>query len=168
MTSSGTIYAIAPGAGKRRVAVSPQLGHAAIRGLAMSRDGTRAALVVETPAGNELDLATVVRSEAGLALRDLRVVVPSSSDVAGVAWANADEIVTTVSGRGGRRGVVEVGTNGYQVHDLSGPGLPSDVAEVAAAPGTHILAAGREGTWELVGERWHKVSAGRAPTYAGG
>jgi hypothetical protein len=165
-TSSGVVYAIAAEGGKRRIAL-PAGVRGRIRDISVSRDGTRVAMVVSTVTGNELDLATVVASDNKLSFRNRRVVVPASSDVSGVAWADADELVTTVSLRGGRT-VETVGTNGYQVHDLSGPGLPDNVDEVAAAPGERVLAAGSDGTWQLVGSRWRRASEGAAPAYAGG
>jgi hypothetical protein len=167
-TSSGAVYAVPATGAKRRIALAPALRGAAIRALAVSRDGTRVALVLGAVAGNEVVLATVVRGGGRLAFRSPRVVVPASYDVSGLAWVDADELVTTVSVPGGGRGVVRVGTNGYQMHALSEVGLPSDVVAVAAAPRSRILASGRAGTWQLVGQRWHKVSSGRAPTYAGG
>jgi hypothetical protein len=166
-TSSGAVFAVSPAGAKRRVQLPGGLRTAAIRGIAMSRDGTRVALVVATDAGNELDVATVVRSGDKLSFRKPRVVVPASSDASGVAWANADDIITTTAIRGART-VVSVSTNGYQVHDLSGPGMPGNLDHVAAAPREHVLASGPNGTWRLAGGRWHKASNGVTPIYAGG
>jgi hypothetical protein len=166
-TASGAVYAVAADGGKHRVGLPAGLRSATIQAISVSRDGTRVALVVATPTGNELDLATVVSTGKRLSFRNPRVVVPAGSDVAGVAWADADQMVTTVALRGGRT-VEMVGANGYQVHDLSGPGLPDDVVSVAAAPGEHVLAAGPSGTWQLSGSRWRRASSAIAPTYAGG
>jgi hypothetical protein len=167
-TSNGTVHAVPPVGAVQRVALAAPLRHREIRALAMSRDGSRVALVVSTAAGSELDLATVVPSGSALAFRAPRVVIPATSDVSGVAWAEADELVTTVSAPNGRRSVVRVGTNGYQVDDLSGPGLPASPDQVAAAPGARLLAASVAGTWRLNGSRWRKVSTARVPYYAGG
>lgn len=166
-TSKGAVYAVAANGSKQRVALPGGFRGKAMRGISVSRDGTRVALVIATAGGNELDLATVVEAAGRLSFRKPRVVVPATSDVSGLAWADADEIVTTVALRGGRS-VVEVGTSGYQVHDLSGPGLPEGVDEVAAAPKQHVLAAGPGGTWQLAGNRWRRVSGATAPAYAGG
>jgi hypothetical protein len=166
-TSSGAVYSVLATGAKRRVGLAGRLRHGTIRGISMSRDGSRVALVIANKAGNELDLATVVRSGARLSFRNPRVVVPASSDVSGVAWADADDVVTTVAIRGART-LVSVGTNGYQVRDLSGPGLPGNVDWVAAAPSERLLASGPDGTWQLAGRRWRRVSGGTAPTYAGG
>lgn len=167
-TSSGVVYAVTPDGKKREVGLPKGIQGAAIRAVSLSRDGTRVALVVATAAGNELDLATVVRSGPELVFRQPRLVVPAGSAVSGVAWADADRLVTTVAVRGGRRGVISVDTNGYQIRDLSGPGLPADVDAVAAGPGERTLAAGPGGTWRSTRQRWHKVSAGSAPSFAGG
>ncbi len=167
VSSSGAVYAVPASGPVKRVTLSGPLGHAQVRQVAISRDGTRAALVVATPDGNELDLATVVRTGSRLAFRAPRIVVPRTSDVSGVAWSGAAELVTTVAIRDGR-GVVKVATNGYLVRDLSGPGLPTDVDSVAAVPGRRVLASDSAGTWQLLDERWRKVSAAGTPTYAGG
>jgi hypothetical protein len=167
-TSNGTVHAVSLAGTTQRVELANSLRHREISALAMSRDGSRVALVVSTAAGNELDLATVVPADSAIAFRAPRVVIPATSDVSGVAWAEADELVTTVSAASGRRTVVRVGTNGYQVEDLSGPGLPAHPDQVAAAPGERLLVASAAGTWRLSGSRWRKVSAARMPMYAGG
>jgi hypothetical protein len=99
---------------------------------------------------------------------DSRIVLPTSADVAGVAWSDADQLVTTAVGEhGSARRVVEVGVDGYTVVDLSGPGLPADVDAVAAAPGRPVLASGASGTWRLGGHRWERISPAISPSYAG-
>ncbi|HVV77870.1 MAG TPA: LpqB family beta-propeller domain-containing protein [Mycobacteriales bacterium] len=167
-TSSGHVYAAAPDSRPQRVTLTGRLKGASVRDLAMSRDGARVAAVVATAGGAELDLATVVQSGSRFEFREPRVLVRARSDVAGVAWAAADELVTTVLRAGGRRGVVRVTSDGYQIADLSGPGLPAAVDTVAAAPGERVLAASPAGTWQLAGRRWRRVSEAASPEYAGG
>jgi hypothetical protein len=167
-TSSGTVYAVPTTGAKQRIDLDSTLRGAEIRALSLSRDGTRVALVIARPRGNEVELATVVRSGRRMAFRNSRVVVPARADASGVAWADADHLATTVSLTNASRGVVTVGTNGYQTRTLPGAGLPSDVVTVAASPDAHLLAGGPAGTWQLAGQRWHQVSRGHAATYAGG
>lgn len=167
-TATSGVRAVGPTGPARQVELSGRLRSAAIRDLTVSRDATRVALVIATGDGNELDVATVVRSGPRLAFREPRVVLPASSRVSGVAWADADDLVTTVTVPHGRRAVVEVSSDGYRLQELSRAGLPPSVDGVAAAPGQRVLAAGRTGTWELAGRRWRKVSSGTAPSYAGG
>lgn len=167
-TSSGAVYVIGPDGSVHRATPSGPLTRDPVLALDTSRDGTRIAAVLETRKGRELCVATVVRTGHEFALHEPRVVLPPSSNVAGVSWADATAIVATVAAGAGRRGVVEVGSDGYRVQELTGPGLPADVDEVGAAPDQRILAAGSGGTWQLVGRRWRHVSGGSAPSYAGG
>jgi hypothetical protein len=167
-TSGGRLYAATPNGQVRVVQQGGGLGRGAVQAVAWSPDGARLALVEVTRAGSELEVATVVPSGSGLALRRPRVVFPPSSAVSGVAWMGATQLVTTVAIGGGPREVVAVGPDGFQPQDLSGPGLPADLDEVAASPGQRVLAADRAGTWQLVGRRWRKVSDATAPSYAGG
>lgn len=166
--AGGQLYVVAPSGQPHPAPLGGRLRAGAVRAMALSPDGTRLALVEAVPAGSELDVVTVVRSGSQLTLRKPRVVLPASSQVASVAWAGATQIVTTVAIGRGVREVVEVGPDGFQPQDLSGPGLPADLDEVAASPGQRVLAADRAGTWQLVGRRWRKVSDATAPSYAGG
>lgn len=165
LVRAGKVAVAVNGAAPRPVTMTGRLDGAEARDVALSRDATRAAVVVSRPAGDELDVATVVGSGSKLALREGHLVVPATSRVSGVAWAAADEIVTTVSGAGGRRFVVAVGPDGYAVHELPDGGLPSDVNAIAAAPGQHLIASSPTGEWQLVGRRWHRVSQ---PAQGGG
>ncbi|HVW81776.1 MAG TPA: LpqB family beta-propeller domain-containing protein [Mycobacteriales bacterium] len=166
-TAAGAVYAVTGNGTVRSVHLPASLAGLPIRALAASRDGTRLALVVGA-ASPELQVATLARRHARETVTEPRVVLPASSDAAGVAWASADQLVTTTVGaaNAGRR-VVEVSVDGYTVVDLSAPGLPADVHSVAAAPGRPVLASGAAGTWRLSGPRWVKVSAAVSPSYAG-
>jgi hypothetical protein len=168
VTSTGSVYSVAPNAPPHPVTVTGRLSRAAVRGLALSVDGTRVAVVAATPNGNELDVATVVASGARIEFRRPRVVIPASSHVSGVGWAGASEIVSTITTGTRQREVVEVGSDGFQVQDLSGPGLPSDLNQVAASSGQRLLAADSVATWQLSGRRWRRLSSAVRPTYAGG
>ncbi|HWC34932.1 MAG TPA: LpqB family beta-propeller domain-containing protein [Mycobacteriales bacterium] len=167
-TSTGAVYSVSPGGAPLRVSLAGRLARGVVRELSISREGTRVAAVVGTASGSELDIATVVSSGGRLSFREPRLILPASAAVAGVAWADADQIVTTVAGSGDRRGVLEISADGYRSRELSGSGLPSAVDQVAAAPGERVVAAGPAGSWELAGRRWRKLSAGAAPSYAGG
>lgn len=167
-TAAGHVFEVRAGMQPKRVRLAGRLKLGSIRGLAVSHDGSRVAVLVTTTAGTELDVATVVLTDSTVSFRKPRVVLPATADVSGVAWAEADEIVATVARDGGPRGVVRVSADGYRLEDLSGEGLPPDVDSVAAAPQQRVLAAAPGGTWQLVGRRWRQVSAGVSPGYAGG
>jgi hypothetical protein len=166
-TSSGAVYVVPPGGAAQPVSLTGRLKRVTVRGLALSRDGTRIAVAAATPAGVELDVASVATSPQRLTLREPRVVLPAGSNVSGLAWAAATEIVTTVAATDHGREVVEVSSDGFEVQDLSGPSLPADLAQVAAAPDHRVLASDGAGTWQLAGRRWRKVSVAAAPSYAG-
>lgn len=166
-TATGEVYSVAINGTVRQVQLPASLTGRPIRELAVSRDGTRLALVVggRSP---ELLVATLSERHGRDVVTGSRVVLPMSSDVSGVAWSAADQLVATVSGEhGGARRLVEVSVDGYTVLDLSGPGLPSDVDAVAAAPGRPVLVSDPAGTWRLGGRRWERVSPAISPSYAG-
>ncbi|HEX3897760.1 MAG TPA: LpqB family beta-propeller domain-containing protein [Mycobacteriales bacterium] len=166
-TSSGQVYSVTLNGTVHPVGLPQALRGRPIRALAVSRDGTRLALVVggRSP---ELQVATLAERHDREIVTDSRIVLPATFDVAGVAWSDADQLVTTTAGdHGGARRVIEVSVDGYSVVDLSGPGLPTDVDAVAAAPGRPFLASGAAGTWRLGGRRWERVSTAVSPSYAG-
>jgi hypothetical protein len=162
----GDLYSLGGSGPKRAVRLPAELRGAPIDALAVSRDGTRIALVVGGAHG-ELRVATIADANGVPAIEQSRMVLPATYDVAGVAWSSADQLVATVGEHDGTRHVVQVGIDGYTVVDLSGPGLPADVDEVSAAPGQPVLASGMAGTWRLGGHRWERVSSGISPSYAG-
>lgn len=162
----GRLYSVGLSGPARRVGLPAELSAVPIDDLAVSRDGTRVAAVVGGPSA-ELRIATLSTVQGRLTVQTSRIVLPASSAVAGVAWSDADQLVTTVRSHDGSRRVVQVRIDGYTTVDLSGPGLPSDVDEVAAAPEQPVLASGPEGTWRLGGHRWELVSHSVSPSYAG-
>jgi hypothetical protein len=167
VASTYGVYRVPRSGSSQRVQLPVGLVGQTVRAVAVSRDGTRVALVVGSGDAS-LEVVTLASSAGKPALREARVVLPEDSAVADVSWSDADEVVATVGERGGQRGVVEVGIDGYQVQSLSAPGLPRDVDEVAASPGQRVLASSANGTWQLLGHRWERLSAGIDPSYAGG
>jgi hypothetical protein len=166
-TALGQVYSVTLNGTVHPVLLPAALTGRPIRALAVSRDGTRLALVVGDHSA-ELQVATLAERHGREVVTDSRVVLPATFDVAGVAWSDADQLVTTTAGeRSGARRVVEVGVDGYTVVDLSGPGLPADVDAVAAAPGRPVLVSGAGGTWRLGGHRWERVASAVSPSYAG-
>ncbi|HEX3706199.1 MAG TPA: LpqB family beta-propeller domain-containing protein [Mycobacteriales bacterium] len=167
VASPGAVYLVPATGTPQRMKLPSSLAGETIRAVAMSRDGTRVALAVGRGAAS-LVVATLAGTDGHPALSGARTVLSSAEQVSGVAWTAADQMVTTVRGHDGRRGVVEVGVDGYQALPLSELGLPADVDDVAASPGQLLLASGAGGTWQLVGHRWGRLSTGVEPSYAGG
>jgi hypothetical protein len=158
------LYAVPRNGPALPVALPDDLAGTSIRAVAVSRDGARVAMAL---ANGSLVVAMVSGTAAHPSLRASRRVLPAADHASGVAWVNAGELVTTIA-RDGRRDVVEVGLDGFQMQSLSAPGMPGDLDRVAASPGQHVLASGPVGTWQLVGHRWGRLSTGTKPSYAGG
>jgi hypothetical protein len=151
----------------RRVAVPAELRGVGISAVAVSRDGSRIALVVGPPGLRSLVDGGLSSSHGAPAVSTVSLLVPADRDVRGVAWGAANQLVTTGRRSGRDRGVMVTTVDGYRAHFVSDVGLPRDVVQVAAAPGQPVLAADHRGVWARVGDRWHRVSTGRDPSYAG-
>ena len=129
--------------------------------LQLSPDGVRAAVV----AGSTLYVGTVVRDEEGpVALRDLRVIAPSLSQVVDVAWRESEELLI-LAGGGGDDAVTPylVGVDGWGLDDVSVAGLPSEPDSVAAAPTRQPLVSANGQIWQLVGGAWRTLEPGAEP-----
>lgn len=137
-----------------------------IQDLALSRDGARIAAVVGPPGATALVLGTISWAPHP-SVHDVHVVLPAGRNVSGVAWLSADQLVCTVAGSHGRRSVVEVSVDGYQVQPIGGVGLPGPATQVAAAPNHRVLATADGGIWALTGRLWQRVATGTDPSYAG-
>jgi hypothetical protein len=154
--------------GKLRLAVLPlAVRRQRITDIAISRDGSRIAMVVGPPDHAALLVGTIATLRDRPAIRGISVVVPAAQAVSGVAWAGADEIVTTVRRSADRRAVLTTAVDGYQPDELDLPGLPGDPTQVAAAPGRPLLAAADGEIWSLSGRRWIRASTGSDPSYLG-
>jgi hypothetical protein len=151
----------------RRVSLPSELRGIDISAVAVSRDGSRIAMVVGSPGLQFLVDGALTFSHGAPAVTGVSMLVPAERDVSGVAWAAANEIVTTGRRSGRERGVIVTTVDGYHTHFISDVGLPGDVVQVAAAPGQPILASEHRGVWSRVGDRWHRVSTGADPSYAG-
>ena len=139
------------------------LGRAEV--LRLSPDGVRAAVVVEGPAGLALYVGTVVRGEDGsVALRDLRNVAPSLSQVADVAWGDSDTLLVLAGdARNDRTAPYSVGVDGWGLVQMPTAGLPSQPSTIAGAP-TRLPLVDAGGTiWQLAGGSWVTLVRGREP-----
>ncbi|MGK5113078.1 MULTISPECIES: LpqB family beta-propeller domain-containing protein [unclassified Geodermatophilus] len=141
------------------------LGRATV--LQLSPDGVRAAVVVENGQRESLLVGTVVRSEDGpVALRDLRDVAPSLSQVADVAWRTAGSLLLLAGdAEEGRIEPYVVGVDGWGLDSVPTAGLPSQPTSVAAAPGQPPLvsAGGTIWQWQLAGGTWVTLVRGAQP-----
>jgi hypothetical protein len=133
--------------------------------LRLSPDGARAAVVVEGPDGLALYVGTVVRAEDGsVALRDLRDVAPSLSQVADVAWGDSDTLLVLAGDAGDDRiAPYSVGVDGWGLVQVPTAGLPSQPNTIAAAPTRQPLVDAGGTIWQLAGGTWATLVRGREP-----
>jgi murein DD-endopeptidase MepM/ murein hydrolase activator NlpD len=150
----------------RRVRLPAQLRDQGISALVISRDGSRVAMAVGPNGARSLVVATLSALHAVPVISGTSVVIPATRDVRGVAWAGADQVVTTGLRPGGGRAVIESSIDGYRVHSVTAVGLPAEPVQVAAAPGQPLLATAGGHVWSLSNGRWHSVSPGKDPSYA--
>jgi hypothetical protein len=164
----GTRLVEVPESGRpREVGLPDYLATRRINAVAISRDGSRVALVVG-PAGHAaLEVGTLASQPSQPVLRDVTTIISAARAVAGVAWVGANQIVTTQRIAPGHRGVLETSCDGYQVTELPTAGAPPAPFEVAAAPGQRILIAAAGGIWSLSGNGWVRRASGAEPSYAG-
>jgi Lipoprotein LpqB beta-propeller domain/Sporulation and spore germination len=139
------------------------LGRATV--LQLSPDGVRAALVLDGPPGARLMVGTVVRSEEGsVALRDLREVAPSLSQVVDVAWRTAGSLLVLAGDAGEDRIVpYALGVDGWDLTTVATSGLPSQPTSIAAAPGQNPLVSAGGTVWQWVGGTWTTLVRGAQP-----
>jgi hypothetical protein len=141
----------------------PGLGRAEV--LRLSPDGVRAAVVVNGPVGLKLYVSTVVRAEDGsVALRDLREVAPTLTQVVDVAWADSGNLfVLAGDAREDRIVPYEVGVDGWGLVAVSTAGLPSQPTSIAAAPTRQPLVNAGGTIWQMAGGTWVTLVRGKEP-----
>ena len=133
--------------------------------LRLSPDGVRAAVVVTGPDGPAFHVGTVVRAGDGsVALRDLRDIAPSLSQVADVAWRDSDTLLVLAGGAEEDRIVpYEVGVDGWGLLPVPTAGLPSSPIAAGAAPTRQPLVDAGGTIWQLAGSNWVTLVRGREP-----
>ncbi|SDJ81683.1 Sporulation and spore germination [Lentzea albidocapillata subsp. violacea] len=111
--------------------------------LRLSRDGTRAALVI----AGKLYIASVVRNDQDVALRSPRQLQPSilGSAVQSIDWLSQDVLV--VSSSLPSWPVSKVYTDGYRMDRYSQSNLTVPVGSVAAAPARQVQVVDPSGLW---------------------
>lgn len=157
---------VPPFGSTRHMSVPASIRSQGISAVSISRDGSRIAMVVGASGHGSLVVGALTEVHGGLAVANGSVIVPATSDVRGVAWAGANEIVTTVRRDADERAILETPVDGYAPRLARGVGLPNDPTQVAAAPDQPILAVANGTVWTL-SSRWQRVATGSDPSYAG-
>ncbi|SDF92579.1 Sporulation and spore germination [Lentzea fradiae] len=137
--------------------------------LRLSRDGTRAALVI----AGKLYVASVVRNNQDVALRSPRQVQPSTlgATVQSIDWLSQDVLV--VSSSLPALPVTKVYADGYKLDRYSQSNLTVPVGSVAAAPARQVQVIDPSGLWSAsdITDVWRssgiRVSSGALVFYPG-
>jgi hypothetical protein len=139
-----------------------------VKGIAVSEDGTRLALVTEDPEGrSEAQIATVTRTGHVLSLERLRPLAPGLSSTKDVAWRGPAELVILGTQQNGQLQPYLVSVDGSQ---LAPQGTVENPQSVTATRNRPILVGTRSnelweqsggGTWERVDQK--NIAAPRYP-----
>ncbi|MGW0229646.1 LpqB family beta-propeller domain-containing protein [Actinopolymorpha singaporensis] len=144
---------------------APGLNGKDVRGLKISREGSRAAVLVRQGNRTVLMVGRVERGE-GLAIRGLRELPLDLTRMTDLAWSQLDEVTVIGSeGQAAASRAVKVSVDGYSMTPLTGP----DSTSLAAAPGQPVLLGGSDGVLQREDKTymWSNQGAGRCPAYPG-
>ena len=160
-----SLVRVLEGAPPQAVNAPTLFGLGRVQALRLSPDGVRAAVVVEGPVGLALYVGTVVRAEDGsVALRDLRDIAPSLSQVADVAWGDSDTLLVLAGdARDDRIAPYSVGVDGWGLVQVPTAGLPTSPSSIAGAPTRQPLVDAGGTIWQLAGGNWVTLVRGREP-----
>lgn len=161
--NTGEVWTVLDGQTVIRVLRTPDLGwmpqavnaedvvaNGSISALRLSRDGTRAAMVVN----HQLLVASVVRSQDAVQLRASRILPVGDAEAVDVDWLSQDSLV--VATLSSSQPVVKVPVDGLRVDPFNSSNLTPRVRSITAAPGRPIVVADSGGLWMAsdLGEVW--------------
>lgn len=160
MVQSGSRVVLLPrgGTSLRTVHVS-QLPAGRLSSLALSRDGARAALVVD----GRLYVGHVVATDGVPAVEGVSLVLPTLSRVRGVAWASGTELAVLGSLTSGPQ-VLRMAVDGSSISALNSAGL-SPVSVTASAAGLVVTSGGV--LYAASGRGFTRIQAGTVPAFPG-
>ena len=164
-TGVHTIDAVATTA--QPVAIDGIEGQGASRvvGIAVARDGTRAALLVRRGPRTEVRLARIERRGETVRLAAPKRVDTRISAAVDVAWSSASELAVLGSDGAGPLEVFSVPLGSAPLRFVP---TPASAVSVAAAPTLDILVGSSDGTvWAYHALEWRELMSGSSPAYAG-
>ena len=139
---------------------------AVLESVAISRDGTRAALTVRRGPRTIVMLAIVTTREGSMRIESPVRVDNRLTAVLDVVWGDDDRLIALGVEGATAPSIYEIDLSRWQMRSLGGP--PSPV-RVAAAPGSPILVGTEQGRiWTYTAGPWRPGSRGGSPTYPGG
>lgn len=156
---------VRPDGTRASIRVSGLEGRTIIRSATPSRDGTRAALVVQSGPRTSLLLGRIVRSGPGgdITIDDPIRVESKLTEVVDVGWSGADSIAVLGSVGAGELEVFDIDLARGSVTPLGAPEAP---VSIAAAPGLPMLVGGADGlVYELNAGSWRSRANGTSPAY---
>lgn len=162
------LIAVSPDGTSRPVSVEGLSGRTQLRAAVPSRDGTRAALIVQRGPRTEVLLARIDRttlSPSGLRVEAPVRVESRLAEVVDVAWSGADSLLVLGSESAGSLQAFEIDL----ARGVTVPvGAPEAPVNVGAAPGLRSLVGGADGlVYEFDSGTWSERVRGSAPTYPG-
>ena len=136
-----------------------------LESVAVSRDGTRVALIVRRGPRTYVMLAIITVRE-GVPRVETPVRVDNRlTTVTDVSWADDDRLIALGVEGAGPPSIFEIDLTRGQVRSL---GAPPDAVRVAAAPGAPILVAtGEQRIWTYTSGPWRLGPEGTSPAYPG-
>ena len=136
-----------------------------IESVAVSRDGTRIALIVRRGPRTFVMLALIVLSEGTERVQSPVRVDARLTTVTDVVWAEDDRLLALGAEGAGAPQVYEIDLARGALRSL---GAPPDPRRIAAAPGYPPLAASEDGqVYSYAGGPWIPVAFGGSPAYPG-
>jgi hypothetical protein len=161
---------LVPDTGEPVAVPVPQLARAGgIREVRVSRDDVRIALVVGEGEASRLYVGVLAPDEstaAGVAIRDLRQVAPSLTDVQDVSWADGQQL-TVLARSEGAPAAWAVLNDGSVVAPLPVSGLSAAPTALASAPGSPLLLESGGQVWQVLSGVARSPVAGTDPLYPG-
>lgn len=138
---------------------------AALESIAVSRDGTRAALTIRRGPRTFVMLAIITVREGAPRIESPVRVDNRLTTVSDVAWADDDRLIALGVEGAGAPAIFEIDISRWQVRSL---GAPPGAVRVAAAPGSPVLAATDDGRiWSYTSGPWRLGPRGSSPAYPG-
>lgn len=138
---------------------------AGIIAVSVSRDGTRAGLLVRRGSLVEPWVARIERNGASLAVSAPRRVESQVSEALDLAWVDADTLAVLGASRATSLEVLDIGVGSSRVRHQVAP--DSTVTTLGAGPARPDLLGDRTSTWRAVGASWERIEGLSQAVYPG-